>query len=181
MVPFSSVSRMPSAEFSHTEWNSISELRNAASASLRSVMSRTCKQHRRLAGVADPVGPHLDGNRAAVLRPARPLDLLEPAFHQRLEIARHVFAQFGRDQVADVLADQLFARQAVQLAARWIDVQHGPVEVLDEDRIRRAFEQFAEALLAFAQGLLRVNPFQRPAAMVRQRLQRIQMLPDRTP
>ena len=42
MFPFSSVSRIPSTEFSHTEWNSISELRSAASASLRSVMSRTC-------------------------------------------------------------------------------------------------------------------------------------------
>jgi hypothetical protein len=42
MFPCSSVRRIPSTEFSHTEWNSISELRSAASASLRSVMSRTC-------------------------------------------------------------------------------------------------------------------------------------------
>ena len=43
IMPFSSVSLMPSTEFSQTERNSVSELRSAISAARRSVMSRTWK------------------------------------------------------------------------------------------------------------------------------------------
>ena len=41
ITPFSSVSRMPSTEFSQTERNKVSELRSAISAACRSLMSRT--------------------------------------------------------------------------------------------------------------------------------------------
>ena len=63
----------------------------------------------------------------------------------------------------------------MQPASRRVDVQHSPVEVLNKDRIRRAFKQLTEPLLAFAQRLLRPDALQRAAAMVRQRLERVKI------
>ena len=105
----------------------------------------------------------------------------QPAFHERLEIARRLLPPFGRDQVGDVLADQFFPRHAMQPASRRIDVQHGPVEVLNKNRVGRAFEQLAKPLLAVAQRLLRPNPLQRAPAVVGQRLQGVESPPGRKP
>src|ERR1035438_1013256 len=84
-----------------------------------------------------------------------PLNLLEPAFDQSLEITSHLLPQLGRDQLAEVLANQFLPPQSLEPASRRIDVQHGAVRVLNENRIGRALKQVAKALLAVPQLLLR--------------------------
>ena len=56
-------------------------------------------------------------------------------------------------QIADMSADQLLTRDAVKSAGGIVHVQHVTFEVLDKDRVRRVFKQFAKSLLAFSNQL----------------------------
>ena len=167
----------PVTEFSQTERKSVSELCRAASASRRSVMSRTCNSTAAL----PPYSMRLARTSTGVIRPSAVRLSLSAWVHLPLAIfSKSCRACSRRDSgtrsVKRFLPINCSARQAVQHTGGKIHVQHHAIQVLHKNGVGRIFKQIAKAPLAFAQCLLGVDAFQRAAALIGQGLEHFQIV-----
>ena len=134
------------------------------------------KQQRRPALELDARHADFHRHHAAVRAQAFALDPRNLAGRQLGKFRARGLAAGGRNQILQrIFADQLRPLQPVQPARAHVHVQHIARQVLDENSVRRIFKQLAEPALAVAQLLLHPHPLQRAAALVGQRLKRLQI------